>query len=100
MTHAKKEIPGMPQSSNARLTALERRMRELIDLNLSLKARVDALEGRREEATDRAYMKACIRGDKTEQRALLMELDRKGGMPHRSSVCLTGEKSRTAAARG
>jgi len=32
-------------------------------------------------------------------KAMLRELDKEGGMQRQSSVCLTGEKSRTAAAR-
>jgi hypothetical protein len=72
-----------------------------------LESRIDALEeairgltGRKVEPSDREYMRLFLRGDKEGAKAMLRELDRRGGMQRQSSVCLTGEESRTAAARG
>jgi hypothetical protein len=71
-----------------------------------LESRIDALEetirqltGRRVEASDREYMRLIQSGDKEGARAMLPELDREGGMQRQSTVCLTGEESRTAADR-
>lgn len=66
-----------------------------------LKARLDALEGRRRgPITMNEYRIACERGDEVTKRLYLLQEE--GGMPQRSeTVCLTGDDpSRTAAARG
>ena len=72
---------------------------QLFDMYCDLKARLDALEGRRVEASDREYMRLILSGDKEGAMAMLHELDREGGMQRQSTVCLTGEESRTAADR-
>jgi hypothetical protein len=71
-----------------------------------LESRIDALEetirqltGRKVEASDREYMRLILSGDKEGAMAMLPELDREGGMQRQSTVCLTGEESRTAADR-
>ena len=47
---------------------------QLFDMYCDLKARLDALEGRRE------YMRLILSGDKEGARVMLHELDRRGGM--------------------
>ena len=58
---------------------------QLFDMVCNLKARLDALEGRRVEASDREYMRLFCAATRTAQ--------------GQSTVCLTGEESRTAADR-
>jgi hypothetical protein len=53
---------------------------QLFDMVCDLKARLDALTGRRVEASDREYMRLILRGDKEGARAMIRELDREGGL--------------------
>ena len=65
---------------------------QLFDMYCDLKARLDALEGRRE------YMRLILSGDKDGAMAMLTELDRRGGMQRQSGYASPCE-SRTAADR-
>ena len=71
---------------------------QLFDMYCDLKPRLDVLEGRRVEASDREYMRLILRGDKEGAMAMLPELDRRGGMQRQSGYASPCE-SRTAADR-
>lgn len=72
-----------------------------------LESRIDALEetireltGRKVEPSDREYMRLVLRGDKEGAKAMLAELDKRGGMQRQSSVCSTGGEAPNSSGQG